>query len=153
MYTVFSGGTIAYLGDNRTDALEILDSKEEATLNQVSTLAILSGAFATYRETFATDEDDPQPEFETDDPLDVASDAMEQILQKLDDAGFNAGNIEEIYGQLGEKAVNAVAEVKSVGIKSMAVVGKGFIALGDLMMAFHDEGSTEVESSNEPVID
>ena len=163
MYAVFSGGTIAYLGDNRTDALEILDSKEEATLNQVSTLASLSGAFATYRETF-TEEDEPEdePEDESEsEPLQDASDAMERILQKLDDAGFNAENCEEQFDILKDKATDAITEVKSLGIKSMAVVGKGFVAIGDLLTAMEEaksqdedteEGEAEEENS-EPVID
>ena len=164
MYAIFSGGTIAYLGDDRTDALEILDSKEGATMCQVNTLASLSGAFDTYKRAF-TEEDAPEPEDESesespvlvgDDLLQDASDAMERILQKLDAAGFTE-QTEEAYNQLVEKATDAVAEVKSLGIKSMAVVGKGFVALGDLLTALESqdektEGAAEDESK-EPLID
>lgn len=173
MYAVFSGGTIAYLGDDRTDALETLESKEGATLSQVNTLASLSSAFNTYKETFA-EEDEPEDESENDpgdvfnafretfaedesDPLQDASDAMERILQKLDDAGF-AESTEEAYNQLKETATDAVVEAKSLGIKSMAVVGKGFVALGDLLTALGEAESQDTEGdaedeSKEPVID
>ncbi len=155
MYAVFSDGAIAYLGDDRTDALETLDSKDGATLNQVNTLASLSSDFAAYKKTFVKAEEDPQPKV-NDDPLADVSSAMDRILERLDEAGFITENTEEVYNHLRDKAITAVSEVRNLSIKSMAVVGEGFIALGDLLKAADDvepkEGASEDESKK-PVID
>ena len=148
MYAVFSDGSIVYLGDNRTDALQTLESKDGATLSQVNTLASLSGAFAAYK-TQSTSKEEPSSEVDPDDPLEDASAAMEKILEKLDAAGFNAENTEEFYNGLREKAVDAVAEVKGLGIKSMSVVGEGFIAFGDLLKATEKEEENEGSSEDE----
>jgi hypothetical protein len=153
MYAVFSNGSIVYLGNDRTDALQTLDSKDGATLSQVNTLASLSGAFTSYKSQATSKEEPSEENPDPDDPLEDASAAMEKILEKLDAAGFNAENTEEFYQGLREKAVDAVAEVKGLGIKSMSVVGEGFIALGDLLKAIEsppedDEGSSEDESND-----
>ena len=56
------------------------------------------------------------------------SDAAQKVLDKL-----NVEDAEELGKKLREQGDKAVAEVRSLGIKGMRVVGDGFINLGELL--------------------
>jgi len=118
MFAVIIDKAIVYLGPDNQKAVELFNSKkaeEEASLINVSTLDELA---------FALQEMQSRNEF---------SDAIDKVFQMLDEAGINEKTVEEVTAVLKDKGDAAITEVKHLGIKGMAAVGEGFVAIGDLL--------------------
>lgn len=144
MFAVFSNRSIVYLGDDREVAMKILESKEGSTLKTVNTLAALTEAFNFYLGTNEDWEPTPEDELETDE----LSEAAAAVLEKLDEAGLNADNVNETITRLKSDGKRALTEVRSLGIKGMNVVGEGFVALGELLKQT-EEPEPEPEPADE----
>jgi hypothetical protein len=117
MHAVIVDGAVVYLGNDGDKAVEILTSKKEqkASLVSVSTLGELASALRL-----------SQAE-------ENVSQAVERLFEILDEAGVNEKSVKEVVDALREKGDAAVAEVRHLGIKGMATMGDGFVALGDLL--------------------
>jgi len=66
-------------------------------------------------------------------------DVLANVLNKLSGLGLNAETVERFTQQAQEQGEKAVAEVRSLGIRGMQVVGDGFIVLGDLLRKAADK--------------
>ena len=135
MFAVFSNKSIVYLGDDRDAAMAALESKDGSTLKTVSTLTNLVTSFSFYLNSSTAPDDPLEP------PLDdELSDAVNTVLDKLDEAGITAANAAE---RLKDDSKRAMAEVRSLGIKGMNAVGEGFMALGELLQKAQEEANAE----------
>lgn len=61
------------------------------------------------------------------------SDVLAEIIKRIDDLGLTPENIEKFTKKVNDESEKALAEVRSLGIQGMQVVGDGFVALGDLL--------------------
>lgn len=107
---------IAYLGTDERAAhscSEQLDGTVVSALN----LTELAGALS-----------DKRVERKVTEFAEGLSDAAQRVLDKL-----NVEDAEELGKKIREQGEKAVAEVRSLGIKGMKVVGDGFINLGELL--------------------
>lgn len=120
MYAVFYKQTILFLGSDIDQAKEILKSKIGSTMSNVGSLdelATLLGDHLTGTESNAQD----------------FSQAAERVFKMLKDRGINQEKMEDVIAALKERSDKVVADVRSLGIKSMSTVGDGFLAIGDLL--------------------
>jgi len=120
MYAVFDKQAIRFLGSDIDQANEILKSKVGSTMANVGSLAELATLFDTH---LTGTESDAQG----------LSQAAERVFKMLDDRGINQEKMEDVLAALRERGDKVVSEVSSLGIKSMARVGEGFLAIGDLL--------------------
>lgn len=120
MYAVLANKTICYLGSDKIYATEILESKNGASLVSVTTLTELASFYSTHFDSNMPD-------------TNVFSQAVERVLEALDEAGVDENSVEDVVEVLKQKGQTAVTEVHHLGIKGMKTVGEGFVALGDLL--------------------
>lgn len=118
MYAVITDNTVLYLGECRDKAVEVLDQNPTASIRTVNSLEDLAG------------EIDP---FRGEEDVDVLSEAIVGLFEKLDELGFTPENAETLVEKVQQHSEKAVAEVRSLGIRGMKAVGDGFVALGDLL--------------------
>ena len=121
MYAILADGGVQYLGGDRDKATEVLDSKDGGKQIVVASLDELADALRHHRG------EDP-PNFS-----ETLSDAFSEVLGKLDELGINKGAAEEFSQRVQENTAQITDDVRALGIKGMAVVGKNFVALGDLL--------------------
>lgn len=128
MYAVLAEGAIYYLGNCRDTALGVLESKDGATLSNISTLNGLAAAFEACSKPECTEEDAPS--------------RLDEVLRKLDDIDLN-GNTEEVLNRVREGGEKLIGQVRSLGLRGMKATGEGLAAIGDLLQ----QASAEEESS------
>ncbi len=110
------GVAVIYIGKNQKTADDLAE-QTDGDVVVVETLEELSSAL-TEREIAA----------KISDFAEGLSDAAKKVLDKL-----KIDDPEELGRKLREQGEKTVAEVRSLGIKGMKVVGDGFINLGQLL--------------------
>lgn len=61
-------------------------------------------------------------------------DPLADLMQKLEKAGLTTvENVDKAVQEIQQRGEQAVAEVRSMGIRSMKAIGDGFMAFGDLL--------------------
>lgn len=136
MYAVFNKQAIRFLGSDINQANKILKLKVGSTMAVVGSLTEL----ATLLDTHLTGHESNAQGF---------SQAAERVFKMLDDAGINQANVEDVLAALRERGDKVIADVSSLGIKSMATVGDGFLALGDLLKKASKEKDDEDDEDDE----
>lgn len=127
MYAVFNKQAIRFLGSDLDQANKALKLKIGSTMANVGSLTELATLFDTHHESDAQG----------------LSQAAERVFKMLDDAGINQANAEDVLAALKERGDKVIADVSSLGIKSMATVGDGFLAIGDLLKKASKEKDDE----------
>jgi hypothetical protein len=140
MYAIFDKQAIRFLGSDIDRANEILKSKVGSTMANVGSLTELATLFDAHLTGHESDAQSDAQGF---------SQAAERVFQMLDDAGINQEKMEDVLAALKERGDKVVADVSSLGIKSMATVGDGFLALGDLLKKASEERDDEDDLSDE----
>jgi len=121
MYAVIADKAIHYLGSN-SDRASLEAAALEGKVVQVDSIEdlaqqLLTSQIADNIESF----------------VEGLSAAAQKVLERLDKSGLNAQNAEQLGATVRDKADRAVAEVRSLGLKSMKTVGDSFVAIGDLL--------------------
>ena len=131
MYAVISEGMVVYLGNDSLKAARVLgEFGDETRMVVVETLEGLVQSLESGVEKLKRDD--------VEEMSDELSDAAQRLFEMLDKADVTVGKIAD---GLGEQSDKLVAQVQTLGIKSMKVVGDRFIALGDLLRkAAKDDG-------------
>jgi hypothetical protein len=149
-YVVFTGNVVHYLGPDKHYASEVWidqDCKNGATLAPVDSLEQLRLIFNACQADPQEDFDDcryEDPEYRERVEEPVLSEAAARLFDKLDELGLSAENTDNWAREFKKNGDKVVAEVKSLGIKSMKAVGEGFKALGDLLRN-EAEGQEEMD--------
>lgn len=129
-YAVVSNGELLFLTQGRCAAVKKMSENPGSDLATVATLEELDVLLNT-----------PAPT-----PEEQASEAMKNLMSKLDDWGLNQDFVDELK-ESGEKLM---AEVKSLGNKGMKVVGDGFIAMGELLRQAQEEDKNVCQQPEKP---
>jgi len=118
-----------HLSDERKPADDFVSDRKNLSSNGVYKVVEISNLNDLAKHIM------PQSSAPKSEPEDVLAD----VLNKLDGLGLNAENVERFTQQVQEQGEKAVAEVRSLGIRGMQVVGDGFVALGDLLKKAADK--------------
>lgn len=113
MKAVLADGCVLYLGN------------DEATVNFLMGGAKNDSSDVEVREVYTLEDLASYFEEEEEDPV---ADSLDRLLQRLEEL-----DVDEIADRLIEKGEKAVAEVRSLGVRGMEAVGRGFVALGELL--------------------
>jgi hypothetical protein len=124
-FAVFSEDAIVYLGQDPTEAAEAFRSKNGVKLEYAKTIEELQDRFATHVNQCKAQS------FE--DVEDCLSDALETLLERLDDMGINPQNAELYADKLANASQKVVKIARYLGHTMMKTVGENFIWLGDLL--------------------
>ena len=117
MYAVHNESAVFYYGDDREAAMKVLEANPCANMTAKANAEWLAQKFNPSVETQSAEED-----------------ALDSVLNTLEELGLNAqDNAEKFVETLQQQSERAVAEVRSLGIKSMNAIGDSFVALGDLL--------------------
>jgi hypothetical protein len=120
MYAVFAKKTVCFLGPDRDEAIDVLESKAGSSMTNVDTLDELK----TFLDSHVAGVDEGTEGF---------SQAAERVFQMLDDAGINQSKVEDVVAALKARGDKAVAEVRSLGIRGMTATGEKLALFGELL--------------------
>lgn len=124
---VIEGAQLYYLGEDTQEALTIFGSKPGSKMVNVATLAELQTHMQGEGvKACATEED-------------TISEAFRRVLDKLDENGINAENADELRKKLQAGGEKLVADVRSLGLRGLRIVGDGLTTLGDFVRKAGDE--------------
>ncbi|CAE7860294.1 unnamed protein product [Symbiodinium microadriaticum] len=136
---VIQDGSTLYIGEDEAAALETFRSKPGSKMVNVATLKELEAELEGSKVEACSVEDCEE----------CASERLQKVLEKLDEAGFNAENAEELRQKLVDGGDKLVTEVRSLGIRGMKVVGDGLSALGDFLRKASDDEEVSAQSSDD----
>lgn len=121
MYAVFSEGSLSFLGDSQTEALQVFNDNPGSSLHTVNTVEEVKDLLDSQRTsevaTFAKQVKED------------ASDAMRQLMEKLREVGVN----EELATKIKTGGEKLFGEARSLGVRGLKAVGDGFVNLGELL--------------------
>jgi len=127
MLAVIEGNWLHYIGEDKAKALTIFESKPNSKMVNINSLMELQAELETEKADVS--------------PCDhqSISETLRKVLDKLDENGFNTENVEELQRKLKTSGEKLTADVKSLGIRSMRVVGDGLTTLGDFLRQTSEE--------------
>lgn len=134
MFVVFSEDAIVFIGQDVTEASTAFQLKNGTKIIDINGLEDLIEKFNAHISKTTSQSCDGEC---SDDPL---SDALNSVLDRLDDMGINSENAEQYAHKFTDAGKKVVGGVKHLGCKAMKAVGEGFISIGDLMK---DEADSE----------
>lgn len=120
MLVVVEKNLLHYIGEDKTKALTIFESKPNSKMVNVNSLVELQVELETEKDSH----------FDCDQSI---SRTLRRVLDKLDENGFNSENVEDLRRKLQTNSEKITADVRSLGIRSMRVVGDGLTTLGDFL--------------------
>ena len=122
-FAVFSEDSIVYLGQNPTEAAEAFRGKNGVKLECAETIEELQERFEAHINKCSAQSFDE----------DCLSDALEALLERLDDMGINPENAEMYAEKFADTSKKVVSKVRHLGHTMMKTAGENFIWLGDLL--------------------
>jgi len=137
-YAVVENGACLHISEDAASAVKTFESKPNSKLVRVANLEELQVAVEASKNVESCNVED-----------DDISNVLRQLLDKLDENGINAENAEELRKKLQSGGEQLVAEVRSLGIRGMRVVGDGLAALGDFMRIASEENDVQAQSTDE----
>ena len=138
---VIEGAQLHYLGEDKQTALSIFESKPGSKMVNVATLNELQSHLQGEGVKACCTEPDCEH---------TISEAFRRVLDKLDENGINAENADELRKKLQAGGEKLAADVRSLGLRGMRIVGDGLTALGDFMRkASDDEEKVAAQSTEE----
>ncbi len=141
-YAVVENGALLHISEDAAPAVKIFESKPDSKMVRVMNLEELQIELdaSVKVKPCATDEVEVDDEF---------SNVLRQLLDKLDESGINAENAEELRKKIQSGGEQLVAEVRSLGIRSMRVVGDGLSTLGEFMRSISESDSVQSQSTDD----
>lgn len=124
-FAVLDKKNILYVGSSLTEAMSVSDKNKDSVVHTFKTAKELADL---YQNRIVNPYDYALKQLE-----DSLSEAATRVVKKLDELGINSQNADDFVSRFNTAAEKTVAEVKSLGIKSMKVAGEGFIALGNFL--------------------
>lgn len=119
MYAAVSGGRLLYAGNSLEKACEACKDVENAKMVEFQSWDEIPEIVSDSLESTEEDLDLEQ----------AFSDALNDVVQKLNDMGVN----EDLPNKLLDVGGKILADIKLVGSNGVKTVGEGFIALGELL--------------------
>jgi hypothetical protein len=135
MFAVFTEEAIVYVGDEVAEASDAMNERGGKKIVSVSSLEDLRDKFCAFLDSLNAE------------CCDEGSESLNALLDRLADMDL-AENAEEFAETVANAGSQAVGAVRSMGCKAAQTVGKGFIALGDLIRE-HADGEEFVEELQE----
>ena len=135
MFAVFTEEAIIYVGDEVSEASDAMKERDGKKIVSVSSLQDLQDKFCAFLDSRNAE------------CCDEGSESLNALLDRLADMDL-AENAEEFAETVANAGSQAVGAVRSMGCKAAHTVGKGFIALGDLIRE-HANSEEFMEEFNE----
>lgn len=127
---VIEGAQLHYLGEDKQEALAVFESKPGSKMVNVATLVELQSHMQGESVKACATEEDVEK---------TISEAFRRVLDKLDENGINAENADELRKKLQAGGERLVADVRSLGLRGLRIVGDGLTTLGDFVRKAGDD--------------